>query len=299
MMFWPLFAHARPPSVTLTDQGDSDPAGRCLPFLPLSFSFRPVPPVSRKLRLPDRRLRTSVSESWASFIRKNSRLPRFRAKHRCGAGGEKFVLEQSSGMNTAIVRASGNNIVLEWELQTVHTSSLLADAGTIQDICSRFPVRSHATTAAPSRFGQSAGHLLAMVRQWHRETAVASIVAAESTADTPFEALKAQAVATRSYLIASRGRHRDFDFCDTTHCQFLREPPVTEYSCSRQPLRRPRDGLSPTNPSSSPRRTPGVAQDARGLPARIRSTQRPLIPYYSVEWTYCRIHPGPLVEPNL
>ena len=57
------------------------------------------------------------------------------------------------------------------------------------------------------------------------ETAVASVVAAESPAHAPMEALKAQAVAARSFLIAGKGRHRDFDFCDTTHCQFLRAPP--------------------------------------------------------------------------
>lgn len=58
------------------------------------------------------------------------------------------------------------------------------------------------------------------------ETAVASVVAAEQIASTPPEALKAQAVAARSFLIASRHRHRGFDFCDTTHCQFLRDPPA-------------------------------------------------------------------------
>src|SRR5262245_54171391 len=51
------------------------------------------------------------------------------------------------------------------------------------------------------------------------ETAVASVVAAESPPGAPLEALKAQAVAARSFLVAGRGRHRDFDFCDTTHCQ--------------------------------------------------------------------------------
>jgi hypothetical protein len=53
------------------------------------------------------------------------------------------------------------------------------------------------------------------------ETAVASIVAAESPPQAPREALKAQAVASRSFLLAGKGRHVDFDFCDTTHCQFL------------------------------------------------------------------------------
>jgi stage II sporulation protein D len=57
------------------------------------------------------------------------------------------------------------------------------------------------------------------------EAAVASVVAAESPGDAPLEALKAQAVAARSFLVAGKGIHKDFDFCDTTHCQFLRSAP--------------------------------------------------------------------------
>lgn len=60
------------------------------------------------------------------------------------------------------------------------------------------------------------------------ETAVASVVQAETTPDTPLEALKAEAVVSRSYLVAGAGRHKDFDFCDLTHCQALREPPARE-----------------------------------------------------------------------
>lgn len=58
------------------------------------------------------------------------------------------------------------------------------------------------------------------------ETAVASIVAAELPSDAPLEALKAQAVVTRSFLAASPRRHNEAEFCDTTHCQFLRSPPA-------------------------------------------------------------------------
>ena len=60
------------------------------------------------------------------------------------------------------------------------------------------------------------------------ETAVASAVAAESVPGATLEALKAQAVATRSYYLASRARHVQIDFCDTTHCQFLREAPSSQ-----------------------------------------------------------------------
>jgi SpoIID/LytB domain protein len=56
------------------------------------------------------------------------------------------------------------------------------------------------------------------------ETAVASVVAGEQMPTTHGEALAAQAIAARSYYTAARGRHRGFDFCDTTHCQFLRAP---------------------------------------------------------------------------
>jgi len=65
--------------------------------------------------------------------------------------------------------------------------------------------------------------LLAIV-EMDRETAVASVVAAEMPR-APAEAQKAQAVVARSFLTSALGRHPEFDFCDTTHCQFLREPP--------------------------------------------------------------------------
>jgi peptidoglycan hydrolase-like amidase len=71
---------------------------------------------------------------------------------------------------------------------------------------------------------QQGGHLTAIV-EMDLETAVASIVAAEGSDATPAEAQKAQAVAARSFLVAGRGKHQSFDFCDTTHCQFLREAP--------------------------------------------------------------------------
>jgi stage II sporulation protein D len=68
------------------------------------------------------------------------------------------------------------------------------------------------------------GHLFAIVKM-ELENAVASIVAAESPPGAPLEARKAQAIVARSFLIAAQGRHEGFDFCDTTHCQFLREAP--------------------------------------------------------------------------
>jgi stage II sporulation protein D len=66
------------------------------------------------------------------------------------------------------------------------------------------------------------GELVAIVSM-SLETAVLSIVSAEMPAGAPLEALKAQAIVARSFLAAG-SRHREFDFCDTTHCQYLRTP---------------------------------------------------------------------------
>lgn len=60
------------------------------------------------------------------------------------------------------------------------------------------------------------------------ETATASIVEAElPSSAAPLAALAAQAVVSRSMVCAATAsRHNFADFCDTTHCQFLRSPPV-------------------------------------------------------------------------
>jgi stage II sporulation protein D len=66
---------------------------------------------------------------------------------------------------------------------------------------------------------------LEAVLQMELEDAVARIVHSESGTRAPLEAMKAQAIAARSYLLGAPGRHINFDFCDTTHCQLLREAP--------------------------------------------------------------------------
>ena len=68
---------------------------------------------------------------------------------------------------------------------------------------------------------RSGSELLAIV-EMDRETAVAAIVEAEGAAGLPFEARKAQAVVTRSYLAGAHNRHQGFDFCDNEHCQLLK-----------------------------------------------------------------------------
>ncbi len=55
------------------------------------------------------------------------------------------------------------------------------------------------------------------------ERYVTAALAGESSVFRSDEALKAMAVAARTYAVKMRGRHRaeGFDFCDTTHCQRL------------------------------------------------------------------------------
>jgi len=61
------------------------------------------------------------------------------------------------------------------------------------------------------------------------ESYVADALAGESSVFQSPEALKAMAIAARTYAIKMRGRHaaEGFDFCDTTHCQRLDVEAVT------------------------------------------------------------------------
>jgi hypothetical protein len=73
----------------------------------------------------------------------------------------------------------------------------------------------------------SVGRLLRPVVTMDGEVAVGSIAGAELPGrGTPIHALSAQAIAARSFLCAAapRARHIGAQFCDTTHCQFLRAP---------------------------------------------------------------------------
>ena len=121
------------------------------------------------------------------------------------------------------------------------------------------------------------------------ETAVASVVAAELPTDTPFEALKAQAVVSRAFLAASSRRHAEAEFCDTTHCEFLRSPPPPTSSAAR-----------------ATEATKGMVLTWNGKPfpamysASCGGSTRTLeqagyrqrdYPYFAVECAYCRRNP--------
>lgn len=75
---------------------------------------------------------------------------------------------------------------------------------------------------------QRKSHGLEAIVTMDLEQAVASAVAAETFPGTPLEAVKAQAVAARSYFAAAGVRHENYNACDSTHCQFLRELPAPQ-----------------------------------------------------------------------
>lgn len=126
-----------------------------------------------------------------------------------------------------------------------------------------------------------------------RETAVASIVAAEMRADAPQEALKAQAVVTRSFL-ATSGHHAGFDFCDTTHCQFLKSPPPAASPVWRaveatrgQVLIYRGQTLAALYSSRCGGRTRSLRE--AGLQAANASADN--YPYFAVDCPWCHKHP--------
>jgi len=133
-----------------------------------------------------------------------------------------------------------------------------------------------------------AGELLVIVSM-EMEMAVASIVAAESPPHASLEALKAQAVATRSFLIAGKGRHSSFDFCDTTHCQFLRGPqpagsPAAQAAAATRGLVLAYKGetFAAMYSASCGGRTHSLAE---------LGIQSHGYPYFAVICAYCRRHP--------
>jgi len=102
--------------------------------------------------------------------------------------------------------------------------------------------------------------------------------------------MKALGVAARSYFVAGKGRHRDFDLCDTTHCQFLREPPAST-SAAAQAVAATR-GLVIVY-----RSRPIAAMYTRSCSGRTRTPSELGLapsgyPYYSVKCNYCRQHPS-------
>jgi stage II sporulation protein D len=205
------------------------------------------------------------------------------------AGEQSFVLEDA-GISSATVRIEGFDLVVSSGKRQLHATGVTVagrgneDADFILEIPSKIQRQYHGTL----EIRPASADLLSLVTL-DLETAVASVVTGESSPDAPLEALKAQAIAARSYFVAGRGRHRDFDFCDTTHCQFLRAAPsagsrvaVAAEATRGLVLAYESKPFAPmyTRSCSGQTRTPG----GLGLPAAA-------YPYFPVNCEYCRRHP--------
>ena len=207
------------------------------------------------------------------------------------AGNRTLGLERSSGRDTAIIASSGDDLTLQVGNEMIRASAIRA--------ASRGGVAADFALAVPGKISRryhgllevtvASGTLIPVVSM-ELETAVASVVEAESDPDTPLEALKAQSVATRSYFVAARGRHHDFDFCDTTHCQFLRESPPSHSNASRA-------AVATRGLVLGYREQPVAAMFTRSCGGRTRTPEdvgmsQQAYPYFSVVCDYCRRNPS-------
>jgi len=207
------------------------------------------------------------------------------------AGEERIVLEHSSGVDSANVHISGGDLIITVGVRVVRASNLTITGRKSEPVNFVLAVpgkilrRYHGTL----EIKPAAGTLTAVVSM-DRETAVASVVAAEAAPDAPFEALKAQTVAARSYFVAGHGRHRDFDFCDTTHCQFLRELPAPDTAAARAAAAT-RDFVLVYDSHPLPAMYTRSCSGRTHTPAEV-GLSRSYYPYFSVECKQCRTHPA-------
>lgn len=185
-----------------------------------------------------------------------------------------------------LVRANQNQLVIQGEV----FNSCTVDARDGSPVRFRLSIPGKISRIYEGKLSVTAhrGVLTAIVTM-NREKAVASIVASEMPADAPLEALKAQAVATRSFLAAGP-RHHDFDFCDTTHCQFLRSPDDVNLRVAQAVASTRALVLSWLNQIVPALYSSRCGGQTRSL-ANVGMNPRNAYPYYSVECKWCREHP--------
>jgi stage II sporulation protein D len=208
------------------------------------------------------------------------------------AGNLALVLNGEAGHRQIFFRAEGDRVVAGDRSAGSWTAA--ARDGEAAAFRLTVPGKFHRVYRGRFTIQARKGELLAVVTM-DRETAVASIVAAEMAESAPVEALKAQAVVTRSFLTAGP-RHLNFDFCDTTHCQFLKSPPpftsrVTSAAQATQGLILAYRGKPLAAMYSS--RCGGQTHSLRDVGLRdVGNAPGDAYPYYSVRCQWCRRHPA-------
>lgn len=123
--------------------------------------------------------------------------------------------KEKSGASIS-VRASGERLTIagaDGATELRLTGNYRIESGELPAINLHFPLRVEARE----------DHLSLSVTM-PQEEYVAEVLAAEASDSWKDEALKAMAVAVRTYATRFRGAHEKdgFDFCDTTHCQVVR-----------------------------------------------------------------------------
>jgi len=259
-------------------------------FLAICIAITPGPPLAQNVR--DTATRYDVRIGVLGLFHPREFIVRAMDGHALllHADDQSVTLEASSGLNVANVILTDSIISLK-----AGTRAILASKVTVTDrsgepvdfiLGVRGKISRHYRGTLEVR--PSGRQLIAIVTM-DRETAVASIVVAESAPDAPIEALKAQSVAVRSYLVSSHGRHTEFDFCDTTHCQFLREPPPHDSSAARATAATEGLVLAYTTKPFAAMYTRSCGGQTR-TPAEV-GLHSGSYPYYSVECEHCRSHP--------
>lgn len=219
----------------------------------------------------------------------------------------KHLQVRSVGSSWAVVSGCGERIALDpagpsasadFAIEAAHTSMIVgrsiyhcssftiaARDGSAVDFEIAVPGKIHRRYRGMGEVAAVGSELQATVSM-DLESAVASVVAAESAADTPIEALKAQAVAARSFLIARGSGHANFDFCDTTHCQFLREIPPRESSASKATIATKGLVLMYSGRAVSAMYSASCGGRTRTL--RDVGVETQAYPYFEVDCPYCR-----------
>jgi len=113
------------------------------------------------------------------------------------------------------IRAHGDTVEFSG-----HSAAKLVVSGDFRITAARAPAQHiHSKVEVSAKNG-----VLQVIASLPVEEYVAVVLQGETAGNMPPDALRALAVSIRSYTSRFRERHKEdgFDFCDTTHCQFLR-----------------------------------------------------------------------------
>jgi stage II sporulation protein D len=206
------------------------------------------------------------------------------------AGGQRIFLQQGSNCSLLRVRSAGENLLLSCNTMELRGGELHASGRNQQSagLVITLPGKIKRRYVGVLELKSIRGELFPIITM-DLETAVASVVVAEATPGTPLEALKAQAIVSRSYFVSGGGRHSEFDFCDLTHCQFLREPPASDSPAANAAAST--QGLVLTYEEK-----PVAAMFTRSCGGRTRTLEEIRVsqkgyPYFSVRCDFCYNNP--------